>query len=68
MRGGTFMAASHDRGAVNPYLQHWQMPILFVLSGSRFPNRGAANSAPTILAFTYRIADALVDLYWKRRS
>jgi choline dehydrogenase-like flavoprotein len=55
------MAASPDRGVVSPSLRHWQMRNLFVLGGFTFPNQGAANPTPTILAFTYRTADAIVD-------
>lgn len=66
VQGGTVMAASPDRGVVSPYLQHWRMPNLFVLGASTFPNQGSANPTPTILAFTYRTADALVDRYLKK--
>jgi choline dehydrogenase-like flavoprotein len=65
-QGGTIMAASPDRGVVNAYLPHWQMPNLFVLAGSTFPNQGAANPTLTVLAFTYRAADAIVDRCLKR--
>jgi gluconate 2-dehydrogenase alpha chain len=44
---------------VNPYLQHWQLPDLFVLGGSTFPNQDSANPTQTILA------DAIVDRYLK---
>lgn len=66
VQGGTIMAASPDRGVVNPYLQHWQMPNLFILGGSTFPNQGSANPTPTILALTYRAADAIVERYLKK--
>ena len=66
VQGGTIMAASPERGVVNPYLQHWQIPNLFVLGGSTFPNQGSANPTPTILAFTYRTTDAIVDRYLKK--
>jgi gluconate 2-dehydrogenase alpha chain len=66
VQGGTIMASSPDRGVVNPYLQHWQLPNLFVLGGSTFPNQGSANPTSTILAFTYRTADAIVDRYLKK--
>ena len=39
VQGGTIMAPSPERGVVNPYLQHWQIPNLFVLGASTFPNR-----------------------------
>jgi gluconate 2-dehydrogenase alpha chain len=55
-----------DRGVVNPYLQTWQIPNLFILGASTFPNTGSANPTPTILALTYRTADALVDRYLKK--
>ena len=66
VQGGTMMATSPDRGIVNPYLQHWQIPNLFVLGASTFPNSGSANPTPTILALAYRTADVLVDRYLKK--
>jgi gluconate 2-dehydrogenase alpha chain len=42
------------------------MPNLFVLGGSALPSQGAANPTPTILAFTYRTADAIADRYLKK--
>ena len=66
VKGGTFMAPTPDRGVVNPCLQHWQLPNLFVLGASAFPNTGSANPTPRILALTYRTADALVDRYLKK--
>jgi gluconate 2-dehydrogenase alpha chain len=66
VQGGTIMAPSSERGVVNPYLQHWQVPNLFILGASTFPNTGSANPTPTILALTYRTADAIVDRYLKK--
>jgi gluconate 2-dehydrogenase alpha chain len=66
IQGGTMMAASPDRGVVNTHLQHWQIPNLFVLGASTFPNSGSANPTPTILALTYRTADILIDRYLKK--
>jgi gluconate 2-dehydrogenase alpha chain len=66
VQGGTIMAPSPDRGVVNPYLQHWQASNLFVLGASTFPNSGSANPTPTVLALTFRAADALVDRYLKQ--
>ncbi|HXY25121.1 MAG TPA: GMC family oxidoreductase [Candidatus Acidoferrum sp.] len=65
VQGGTIMGASPDHSVVNPYLQHWQLPNLFVLGGSTFPQNASANPTPTILAFVYRAADAIVDRYLK---
>jgi len=66
VQGGTIMAPSPDLGVVNTYQQHWQASNLFVLGASTFPNSGAANPTPTILALTYRTADAIVDRYLKK--
>jgi gluconate 2-dehydrogenase alpha chain len=63
IQGGTIMGSSPDRSVVNPYLQHWQFPNLFVLGASAFPQNASANPTPTILALTYRTADAIVNRY-----
>jgi len=65
VQGGTIMGNSPDHSVVNPYLQHWQLPNLFILGGSTFPQNASANPTPTILAFVYRTADALVNRYLK---
>jgi gluconate 2-dehydrogenase alpha chain len=49
----------------NPYLQHWQVSNLFVLGASAFPQNASANPPPTIVALTYRTADAIVNRYVK---
>jgi len=66
IQGGTMMAKTPDRGVVNTYMQHWEIPNLFVLGASTFPNTGSSNPTPTILALTYRTADAIVDRYLKK--
>jgi gluconate 2-dehydrogenase alpha chain len=65
VQGGTIMGPSPERSVVNPHLQHWQIPNLFILGASAFPQQGSANPTPTILALTYRAADTLVDRYLK---
>jgi len=65
LQGGTIMGPLPDRSVVNPLLQHWQFSNLFILGGSCIPQNAAANPTPTILALTYRTADALVDRYLK---
>jgi gluconate 2-dehydrogenase alpha chain len=65
IQGGTMMAKSPDLGVVNTYGQHWDASNLFVLGASTFPNSGSSNPTPTILALTYRTADAIVDKYLK---
>jgi gluconate 2-dehydrogenase alpha chain len=68
VQGGTIMGSSPERSVVNPYLQHWEIPNLFVLGASAIPQNASANPTPTILALTYRTADAVVDRYLKNPS
>jgi len=65
VQGGTIMGDSPAHSVVSPYLQHWQLPNLFILGGSTFPQNASANPTPTILAFVYRTADAIIDRYLK---
>ena len=65
IQGGAIMGSSPHHSVVNPYLQHWQISNLFVLGASSFPQNASANPTPTILALTYRTADAIVDRYLK---
>ena len=68
IQGGTIMGSSPDRSVVNPYLQHWQVPNLFVLGASTIPQNPSAHPTLTILALTYRTADAIIDRYLKSPS
>jgi gluconate 2-dehydrogenase alpha chain len=65
IQGGTIMGISPDHSVVNPYLQHWQVPNLFVLGASTFPQNPSAHPTLTLLALTYRTADAIVNRYLK---
>jgi len=65
IQGGTIMGDSPEHSVVSPHLQHWQLPNLFILGGSTFPQNASANPTPTLLAFVYRTADAIVDRYLK---
>jgi gluconate 2-dehydrogenase alpha chain len=40
--------------------------LLFVIGASTFPNSGAANPTPTILALAYSAADTIVEKYLKK--
>ena len=65
VQGGTIMGSDPSTSVVNPYLQHWQMPNLFMTGGSTFPQSGSGNPTLTIIAMTYRSVDALIDRYLK---
>jgi gluconate 2-dehydrogenase alpha chain len=66
LQGGTIMGTSPGNSVLNPWLQHWQMPNLFVLGASAFPQNASGNPTLTILAQTLRTADAIVDRFLKR--
>lgn len=63
IQGGTIMGASPATSVLNPWMQHWQMPNLFVLGASSFPQNASGNPTLTILAQTLRTADALIGRY-----
>jgi gluconate 2-dehydrogenase alpha chain len=65
VNGGAIMGASPESSVVNPWLQHWQMPNLWVMGASAFPQNGSGNPTLTILAISLRAADALIDRYLK---
>jgi choline dehydrogenase-like flavoprotein len=62
VNGGAIMGASPETSVVNPWLQHWKAPNLWVVGGSAFPQNGSGNPTLTILAITFRAADALIDM------
>jgi len=68
IQGGAIQGASPETSVVNPYLQHWQAPNLFILGASSFPQNAAANPTPTILAQTLRTADAVAHRYLHSRG
>ena len=65
IQGGAIMGRSPEQSVVNPWLQHWQVPNLFVVGSSSFPQNSSANPTLTIVAVSYRAADGLIDRYLK---
>ena len=65
VQGGAIMGASRENSVVNPFLQHWDVPNLFVLGGSAFPQNFSAHPTMTVLALTLHTADAIVNKYVK---
>jgi gluconate 2-dehydrogenase alpha chain len=63
--GGAIMGASPETSVVNPYLQHWRIPNLWVVGGSALP-QGDEHLTLTVVALAHRAADAFVDRYVKR--
>lgn len=65
LHGGAIMGDTPADGVVNTYLQHWDVPNLFVIGASAFPHAGPTNPTMTALALTFRSADALIERYLK---
>ncbi|HWB97863.1 MAG TPA: GMC oxidoreductase, partial [Bryobacteraceae bacterium] len=63
IQGGTILGANETHSVVNMYLQHWQVPNLFVLGASAFPQNPSGNPTLTAVALAYRTADAVIDRY-----
>ena len=65
IQGGAVMGTSPENSVVNRYLQHWNMPNLFVVGASAFPQNAAQNPTLTALALTYMSSEAIIDRYFK---
>jgi gluconate 2-dehydrogenase alpha chain len=65
IQGGAIMGASPETSVVNPWLQHWKIPNLWVVGSSSFPQNSSGNPTLTILAVTIRAADGLIERYVK---
>ena len=66
IQGGAILGDSPERSVVNPWLQHWRVPNLWVVGASAFPQNDSGNPTLTALALAYRASDALVNRYLKR--
>jgi gluconate 2-dehydrogenase alpha chain len=64
--GGAVMGADPATSAVNKYLQSWDVPNVFVIGGSAFPQNGASPPTETIGALACWAADSIKDHYLKR--
>jgi gluconate 2-dehydrogenase alpha chain len=63
--GGVVMGADPGTSVVNRYLQSWDVPNLFVIGSSAFPQNPAYNPTVTVGALAYIAADAIVNRYLK---
>lgn len=57
------MGGEPKTSVVNRYLQHWDVPNLFVMGASAFPQNPANNPTTTVGALTYWAADAIQTRY-----
>ncbi|MBI4188928.1 MAG: GMC family oxidoreductase, partial [Betaproteobacteria bacterium] len=64
--GGAAMGADPATSAVNKYLQSWDVPNVFVVGASAFPQNGANAPTGTVGALACWAADSIKDRYLKR--
>ena len=65
IQGGAVMGSSPDASVVTPHLQHWNLPDLWVVGASAFPQNASHNPTLTVIALTTWAAGALIDSYLK---
>jgi gluconate 2-dehydrogenase alpha chain len=63
--GGAIMGTNPQESVVNRYLQHWDVPNLFVTGASAFPHNSGYNPTGTVSALAYWAADAIRNQYLK---
>jgi gluconate 2-dehydrogenase alpha chain len=63
--GGAIMGTDPSTSAVNTYMQVWDVPNVFSLGASAFPQNSGYNPTGTVGALAYRTADAVVNRYVK---
>jgi gluconate 2-dehydrogenase alpha chain len=63
--GGAVMGTDRSISVVNRYLQSWDVPNVFVIGASAFPQNSAYNPTVTVGALAYWAADTIVNKYLK---
>ena len=63
--GGATMGTDPATSVVNKYLQSWDVPNLFVIGASNFPQNASWNPTGTVGALTYWAIDAMKNKYLK---
>jgi gluconate 2-dehydrogenase alpha chain len=66
LNGGAIMGTDPKTSAINRYLQSWDLPNLFVLGASAFPQNAGYNPTGTVAALAFWAADAIRNQYLKR--
>jgi len=64
--GGVVMGMDPSTSAVNKYLQSWDVPNLFVVGGSAFPQNASHGPTETIGMLACWAADAIKETYLRR--
>ncbi|MFC0409074.1 GMC family oxidoreductase [Roseomonas elaeocarpi] len=63
--GGAIMGSNPRESAVNKFQQVWDVPNVFVLGASAFPQNAGYNPTGTVGALAYYAADAITQQYLK---
>jgi gluconate 2-dehydrogenase alpha chain len=63
--GGAIMGSDPKTSVVNKYLQSWDVPNVFVIGASAFPQNAGYNPTGTVAALAFQAADAIRTLYLK---
>ena len=63
--GGAIMGTDPNTSALNRYLQNWDVPNLFVMGASAFPQNAGYNPTGTLAALAYWSANAIRTKYLK---
>jgi gluconate 2-dehydrogenase alpha chain len=64
--GGAVMGTNPKTSALNRYLQSWDVPNLFVMGASAFPQNAGYNPTGTVAALAYWSAQKIRSEYLKR--
>jgi gluconate 2-dehydrogenase alpha chain len=65
LNGGAIMGDNPGNSALNRYLQSWDVPNLFVMGASAFPQNAGYNPTGTVAALAYWSASAIRSQYLK---
>ena len=63
--GGAIMGTDPNTSALNRYLQSWDVPNLFVMGATAFPQNAGYNPTGTLAALAYWSAEAIRTQYLK---
>jgi gluconate 2-dehydrogenase alpha chain len=63
--GGAIMGTDPTTSALNRYLQSWDVPNLFVMGASAYPQNAGYNPTGTLCALAYWSAAAIRNQYLK---
>jgi gluconate 2-dehydrogenase alpha chain len=64
--GGFVMGADPSTSSVNKHLQVWDVPNLFVVGASAFPQNPGYNPTGTVGALAFKAAHAIRNYYLKK--